>query len=276
MNREQVEAVAQAGSRAALEAGQTPLLYFVRSALGGGFLFIGVFLSIMTTSLLQGYHDGIARVAGAFVFPVGLALIVLLGAQLYTGAAFTLPMAVFERKIKISDATKTILICFAGNIVGLAVMSALLVASGAQQEPVAVFLQSLVPARLAVHWGQTFLRAVICNFYIAVAVYAGTRLKTEGAQLVCMFFVIAGFVLSGTDHSIANAAYFLLYGMLNPGADLLPMVGNVLVAAVGNLVGGAVLSALPFWLLGRGAAQPVAAKKKNIKFCAGLDKQFDL
>ena len=251
MQWETLEAISSGALKSVHEAEVTPLRYVMRAVIGGMLLFIGVFLSIMTSALIQDLNPGLGKVLGAFVFPIGLILILMFGAQLYTSTCLYQPMGVLTGKVKISQGLKVMVLCFIGNILGLAILCELLAGGGEQREILTVYLHHLVEGRLAVAPMQTFLRAILCNFYICVSSFVGYKMTSETGKITVIFFVIAGFVLSGTDHSIANGAYFMLYKMLEPATGGgLTMLRNVALATAGNFLGGAVLVALPTWYIG--------------------------
>ena len=251
MQRENLDSISAGALSSAKEAETAPLRYFMRAVMGGGLLFIGVFLSIMASALIQDLNAGLGKVLGAFVFPVGLVLIIMFGAQLYTSTCLYQPMGVLTGKVKISQGLKVMVLCFIGNMVGLAIFCELLAGGGEQRDILIGYLHHLVEGRLSVAPMQTFLRAILCNFYICVSSFVAYRMTSETGKITVIFFVIAGFVLSGTDHSIANGAYFMLYQMLEPAVDGgLAMLINVAIATIGNFLGGAALVALPVWYIG--------------------------
>ena len=128
----------------------------------------------------------------------------------------------------------------------------LLAGSGASGDLLGAYLAILVPGKLSPPWYLLLLRGVLCNFLVCIAVFAGFRLKSETAKAIVVFLVVTTFVLTGLEHSIANMAYFSLYTLLVPGADIAAMGWNLLWVTLGNLLGGAVLLGLPLWY----AAEP--------------------
>ena len=250
MLRENLDAISAGALKSVQEAEETPLRYLMRSAMGGAFLFVGVFLSIMVSAQLQSLHGGLGKVASAFVFPIGLVLIIVLAGQLYTSTCLYQPVGLLMGRVKAGQGIRVMALCWVGNMLGLAVMSALLTASGAQRSIMLPYLVELVEARVAVGAMQIFLRGILCNFYICVSSFVAFRMNSEAGKIIVIFFVIAGFILSGTDHSIANAGFFFLCKMLAPATKTLPLLRNVALATAGNFIGGAGLVALPMWYVG--------------------------
>ena len=98
-----------------------------------------------------------------------------------------------------------------------------------------------------------FSKAILCNICVCVAIWCGARLKSEGAKLVMCFCCVTTFVTCGFEHSIANMT-FLSIGLMNPNGaavSLMGMIYNLVIVTLGNMVGGIVFVALPYYLTGK-------------------------
>ena len=103
----------------------------------------------------------------------------------------------------------------------------------------------MIDGKLSIAPGEMFFRAVLCNFFVCLAVACGTKCKEEAAKFLMIVICISGFVIAGFEHCIANMALFTAVGFMVPGVSISSMLFSMLIVTLGNMVGGAVLLALP-------------------------------
>ena len=252
MTRDAVNALAKAGEGKLRLSRALPGRFFTRAAMAGAFIFVGTLLSSVCAAWFYDTSVPLARLLGAVTFSAALTLIVLLGGELFTGCTLVMGVSLYDGKAGPAGTLRVWALAYIGNFVGILVLCLLLAGSGASADLLGAYLAILVPGKLTPPWYLLFLRGVLCNFLVCIAVFAGLRLKSEPAKVVVVFLVVTTFVLSGLEHSIANMAYFSLYALLVPGADWTAMGWNLLWVTLGNLLGGAVLLGLPLWY----AAEP--------------------
>lgn len=228
-------------------ASGAPARYLTRSVLAGGYIFLGTLFSSLSAAWFYVDQPGVARLLGAFTFSIGLILIVLLGAELFTGSNLVLGLGLYEGTVTLPQAARTWGLCWCGNLLGIGVLSLLFTGAGAGRELMASYLALTVPGKLALPWYQLVLRGALCNLCVCLGVLAGLKLKSECARIFTVMLCVALFVLCGLEHSVANMASFTLYALLVDTAHLAGMAWNLLWVTLGNLLGGAVLLALPLW-----------------------------
>ena len=247
MTKAAVNAIARAGMEKYRTARQHPARYLAGAALAGAFIFIGVLLSSLSVAWLYTDCLPLARLLGAATFSAALILVVLLGGELFTGCNLVMGVALYENKISPAALLRVWVLAYVGNFIGILVLSLLLAGSGASRDLLGAYLAITVPAKLEAAWYMLLLRGILCNFLVCIGVFAGFRVQSECAKALVITLAITTFVLCGFEHSIANMAYFSLYTLILPGADLAGMAWNLLWVTVGNCLGGAVLLGLPLW-----------------------------
>ncbi len=247
MNRAVVEQLAQAGAGKLALAHKAPLRYLTRAALAGAFIFVGTLLSCLCSAWLYSGSLPAAKLLGAFTFSAALTLIVLLGGELFTGCNLVMGVSLYEGTASLPGALKIWVLSYLGNLAGILVLCLVLAGSGASADLLGAYLTVVVPGKLALPWYVMLLRGVLCNFLVCVGVFAGFRLQSETGKALVIVLVIATFVLTGLEHSIANMAYFALYALYTHTADWAAMGWNLLWVSLGNLLGGAVLLGYPLW-----------------------------
>ena len=247
MTRDTVNALIQAGEQKVLFSRSAPGRFLTRAAMAGAFIFVGTLLSSVCAAWFYDANLPLAKLLGAVTFSAALTLIVLLGGELFTGCTLVMGVSLYEGKARLGGTLRVWALAWLGNFAGILVLCLLLAGSGASGDLLGAYLASVVPGKLTPPWYLLFLRGVLCNFLVCVAVFSSFRLKSETAKVVVVFLVVTTFVLTGLEHSIANMAYFSLYALLVPGADFAVMGWNLLWVTLGNLLGGAVLLGLPVW-----------------------------
>lgn len=253
MTRDMIETIARTGADKLSFSNQYPLRYFTRACLAGVFIFVGTLLSCVAAAWFYEFSEPVSKLLGALTFSAALILIVLLGGELFTGSNFVMGISLYEQSVKPMGAVRIWILSWIGNFIGIFLICLLLAGSGAARALLTSYLSISVPSKLSMAWYELLIRGMLCNLLVCLGVYTGFRLKSECSKMVVIALVISTFVLAGLEHSIANMAFFTLYTLFIPGANLIGMGWNLLWVTLGNLLGGAVLLGLPVWY----AAEPV-------------------
>ena len=111
------------------------------------------------------------------------------------------------------------------------------------------YLNAIVMPKLTITPVEMILRGMLCNFMVCLAVYTNSKMQTESGKLVIMFMVIMAFVVAGFEHSIANMGLYSIAAFLVDGMTFSLVMKSMLFVTIGNILGGAVLLALPLKLM---------------------------
>lgn len=250
--KEIAERVEAAGvAKAALPTLQT----FVLAVLAGAFIAFGaMFFTIVVTDSAIGY--GPTRLLGGIAFSLGLILVIVAGAELFTGNNLIV-MAWADRRISLIALLRNWMLVFAGNAVG-AVATAVLVHLTAIHSPadgaLGATATTIAEAKLGLSVGESFFRGILCNTLVCLAVWLCFAARGVTDKVFAIVFPISGFVALGFEHSVANM-YLIPIGLLTAGAGPLEIANSLIVNLVpvtaGNIIGGSVLVALVYWLIYR-------------------------
>lgn len=227
--------------------------YFVTSILAGFYIVIGVALSYTTAAMFNVDGKAYSRLAVGLTFSIALSLIYFAGAELFTGNNFVLTVGLLEKKIKLKDWTKILVFCFLGNLIGTAILGFLYVKSGAPAGETEKYIVHLAEAKASLPVDKLIIKGILCNFAVCLAVWVYYRLKEETAKLIMIFMCILSFATAGFEHSIANMGVFFV-ALLSPhdaALTIWSMVYNISWVTLGNLIGGAVFLAVPYWYISR-------------------------
>lgn len=238
------------------KAGLATLPTLVLGVLAGAFIAFGatLFTVVVTDS---GLGFGPERLLGGVAFSLGLILVMVGGAELFTGNNLIV-FAWAERKITTGQLLRNWALVYLGNFVGATATAVMVHWSGIEtlgDGAIAATAVRIAEAKLALAPSQTFVRGILCNVLVCLAVWLCFGARTATGKILAIVFPIAGFVALGFEHSVANM-YLIPAGWL-AGSDLVGAGGlalNLLVVTAGNIVGGGVLVALVYWLVyGRGS-----------------------
>jgi len=191
-------------------------------------------------------NASLAKLLSACVFPAGLAMVLLAGSELFTGNCLMV-LALVEHAITPAQLLRSWLAVYLGNAVGGAAIAALAVYSHTASlfgGGLARSMVSIAEGKAALDFSDAFLRGILCNLLVCLAVWMAAGAKRPEGKLLALFFPIMLFVLCGYEHCIANF-YYLPAGVLAAaeyGVDAaLPLSGclrNLVSVTLGNLVGG--------------------------------------
>ena len=213
-------------SKAALPVGRMLLLGMLA----------GAFIALAGGSATFAVSYG-GRLAGAAVFPAGLAMVLLAGSELFTGNCL-LVIPLLERQLTWGRMLRSWGVVYLANVLGAGLVAALTVAAGKAGLP---FLTAL-------------LRGVLCNFLVCIAVWMSLAAQSVPGKLAAMYLPIFTFVLCGFEHSVANMFYLPAgilaagkYGVAAEGLSWASMwTGNLLPVTLGNILGGCLVGVV-YW-----------------------------
>jgi formate/nitrite transporter len=215
---------------------------------------------------------GLARLAAAVVFPVGLMMVILLGGELFTGDCL-FALSVFDRKQTTGQYIKLLCLVYIGNFIGAA-LTALLISLSGQWDyssgMLGAYTIKVALGKVNISFFTGIVSGVLCNILVCAAVLMAMCAKDIAGKLLACFFVIMLFVTGGFEHCVANM-YYITAGLLanaNPEYTELAMetygfskeyldtlnitnylVTNLLPVTIGNIIGGTFCMGAPLYYL---------------------------
>lgn len=209
--------------------------------LAGVFIGFGGFGDIIVMQTLSNIDVGIMRFMGAFVFPVGLMLVVIAGAELFTGNNL-MTLALFDRKITVKGLLRNWSFVYLGNFIGSALLALAIVYSGLLENDALDLALRIGAVKTTFSFGVAFTRAILCNIIVVIAVWLGAAAQDIASRILATWFPIMLFVISGYEHSIANMFFFSLAKFAGLDISWLDIwTKNLIPVTLGNIVGGAIL-----------------------------------
>jgi len=241
---------------------------FMLAALAGAFIGLGAELCTLATTD-SGLGFGPNKLLGGFVFSLGLILVVIAGAELFTGNNLIV-MAWAAGKLTLGQVMRNWVIVYTGNLIGAlgTVMLMYLTNQWAfANYHVGATALKISLAKVNLSFAEGVARGILCNVLVCLAVWLCLSGRSVADKILAILFPITAFVASGFEHSIANM-YFIPMGLIlkeEPAViaaagvtisdlanlDLPGLIKNLVSVTTGNIFGGGFLVAAVYWLIYR-------------------------
>jgi formate/nitrite transporter len=246
----------------------------------------GAFISLGAVFYTFVIHDsalslGLTRLVGGFVFCLGLILVIVAGAELFTGNSLIV-MAYVSRKVTLWQLCRNWLTVFFGNFVGALVIVILVYYSGhlrSADGAVSLLALQIANAKVNLSFLEALTRGILCNVLVCLAVWLCFSGRSVTDKILAILFPITAFVALGFEHCIANM-YFIPAGLAVKNDPVLMqlaltladgnldtanlstgtfLINNLLPVTLGNIIGGGFFVGAVYWFvyLRRMAVEPV-------------------
>lgn len=203
-------------------------------------IYIGFGAVVSTVVQSGGTLDvGLARFLAGSVFSVGLMLVLIPGAELFTGNIL-MTIGFLDRRYSFQRILRNWLIVWVANFIGGLFLASLVFGSGLLTGSVGATAAKIAETKMALDPLQAFCRGILCNMLVCLAVIMSFSARTVTGKIFGIYFPIMVFVASGYEHSIANM-YFLPAGLLATGqlfSRFWTTFANLIPVTLGNIVGG--------------------------------------
>jgi formate/nitrite transporter len=221
---------------------------FALGIMAGVFIAFGAmfFTLVMSDASLS---FAVGRLLGGVAFSLGLILVVVGGAELFTGNNMIV-MAWAARKVSLPALMRNWIIVYVANFVGALGSVVLVWWSGILSlNDMGATAAAIAAGKVALPFEEAFVRGILCNALVCLAVWLCFSARRVSGKILSIIWPITAFVALGFEHSIANM-YLIPIGMLAGDAiDPLAFLGNIIPVTLGNIAGGAGGVALIYWLV---------------------------
>ncbi len=238
---------------------------FVLALFGGAFIAFGAVLATTVGSNGAEFPYGVNALLKGLIFTVGLILVIVAGAELFTGNNLIL-MAVLSKKTTVAKMLRNWGVVYLGNLIGSVLVALIMVmskqytfAGGA----IGKTALSIANAKTGLGFWSAIGLGIMCNLLVCLAVWLTFSARTTGGKILAIIPPIAAFVAAGFEHSVANM-YFVPVGLLIKAFD--PafyasageyanltwanfFIKNLLPVTIGNIIGGAFFIGAAYWFI---------------------------
>ena len=239
---------------------------FVLAIAAGALIAFGAQVSLTEMTGTENISWGFAKLIGAMTFATGLMMVVLTGAELFTGNVM-MTFAVIEKRTSFLKLLRNWSIVYVGNFVGSIILALLIYLSGCSHnshEALGAMGLTTACTKASLPFIEAFTRGILCNWLVCLAIWMASSSRHVIGKIFAIFFPIMTFVASGYEHSIANM-YFLTNGLFLKHTPAVVaasgltteqlshltlkscLLSNLLPVTLGNIVGALVFVVLLFW-----------------------------
>jgi formate/nitrite transporter len=250
------------------KAGQDTLALVTLGVLAGAFIALGAIFSVTVSAQSSELPFGVARVLAGLAFSLGLILVIVGGAELFTGNVL-LVMGWASRRIRTRRLVRNWTIVFLANLIGALGTVILVVGSGWYElgaGSVGTALLATAEYKATRPFTDVLMAGILCNALVCLAVWLTYSARTTTDRILAIVPPITAFVAAGFEHSVANMFYLpaaiVVRAVAPPefwaetgttsatyaAVDTAGFVGNLVPATIGNIIGGAVLVGGVYWV----------------------------
>ncbi|MBU3114611.1 formate/nitrite transporter family protein [Clostridium lacusfryxellense] len=232
---------------------KSKMRYLTSSALAGIYVGFGILLIFTIGGLLSASQSPATKIVMGASFGIALSLVIMAGSELFTGNNMTMTIGSLEKKVTWLDSANIWIYSFLGNFAGSVALAAIFVGAGLAKGTTAAFILKTSQAKMATPSMELFLRGILCNMLVCLAVWCAIKLKEETAKLIMIFWCLFAFITTGFEHSIANMT-LLSVSLMVPHGAAISMGGlahNLIWVTLGNFVGGAVFIGAAYWYISK-------------------------
>lgn len=250
MFNEEYEAMVRSGEKKLELLRRSPTAYLAASVLAGMFVAFGGFVAATVGGVLTQAGSAYTKLLTAFTFASALSLVLMAGSELFTGNVMVMTAGVLRRRVKAVETMKLWMVCWLGNYAGAWIAVLLYRLTGLDTGSTAAYFALTAASKLSLTIPQMFVRGMLCNILVCLAVWCSYRMKSESGKLIMVFWCILVFMVCGFEHSVANMSS-LGVALLDGSANFWQYVREVGVVTMGNIAGAMIFVALPYFLCAR-------------------------
>ncbi len=223
--------------------------------LGGAFIAFGGLLTVMVAGGMPGTmaeNPGLVKFVAGALFPIGLIMVSVAGADLFTSDCAGMVMPCLQKQITYKDILKIWILSYVFNFVGTQFIAYYMTneVSLISNAPWKDYLHTLADKKLHGDFGTIFLKGIGANWLVCVGTWMGYAAKDITGKAIGIWIPVMLFVTLGYEHSIANM--FFIPAAIYSGADISWMqfiTNNLIPATLGNIVGGAGFVGVVYWYI---------------------------
>ncbi|OGW28994.1 MAG: nitrite transporter NirC [Nitrospinae bacterium RIFCSPLOWO2_12_FULL_47_7] len=228
---------------------KSPIGYLLLSALAGVYVGFGIVLIFAIGGPLAKAGSPLLKLIMGASFGIALSLVIFAGSELFTGNNMVFAVGRLSKRVGIKPIIVLFALCYVGNLAGSLALAWMVVHGGSLIESSKDLILNVSAMKMSLPPGDLFLRGLLCNWLVCLAVWTSGRTQNDAAKLIMVFWCLFAFISSGFEHSIANMtllgmALFFPHG---PEISYAGFFYNLLWVTLGNFVGGGIMVGTIYW-----------------------------
>lgn len=243
------------GASALVKVNKPLLKFCIFSILGGAFIAFGGLLSVMVSGGMTGVgvdNPGLVKFMAGALFPIGLIMVSISGAYLFTSDCAAFTIAGLKKEVSILTFFKYLLLSYLFNFIGTQIVAYLLTYQVGllQDVPWTTYFHQYAEGKVYQSFSTVLLKGIGANWLVCLGMFLGYASKDIIGKCIGIWIPVMLFVTLGYEHSIANM--FFIPTAIYRGAEITWLdflIKNLIPSTIGNFVGGAVFVGAAYWYL---------------------------
>jgi nitrite transporter NirC len=253
MFSEEINKVAQAAKAKTnlLKSGKGK--YLLSSMLAGLYVGLGIMLIFSIGGVLTSAESPFTKIVMGLSFGIALSLVIMAGSELFTGNNFIMTIGYLKKTVTMLDAIYIWIFSFIGNLIGSVAGAYAFYSAGLAKGAVGQFILTASATKMSLPIHELIVRGILCNILVCLAIWCSFKMKEETGKLIMIFWCLFAFITTGFEHSVANMT-LLSIGLFIPHTAAVSISGfiyNLSFVTLGNFIGGAVVLAIPYYLISK-------------------------
>ncbi len=239
--------------------------YLVASMLAGIYVGLGIALIFNIGAPLAATQSPWVKTIMGICFGIALSLVIIAGSELFTGNNLMMMVGKWSGKVTSGDVAKIWALSWVGNLLGALLLSVVIQGSGVLNGiNEQAFIQKVASTKMTLPYGVLLLRGILCNILVCLAIWCATRVKSESAKLIMIFWCLFAFITLGFEHSVANMTLLGIAMFQDPLPEYtahltwLGFAYNMFWVTLGNIIGGTFVIGGAYWFISRPVIVKVA------------------
>lgn len=224
--------------------------YMVPTMMAGFFVGLGIILIFTIGGLLAPTGFAGTKIIMGVSFGIALSLVIMAGADLFTGNNMIMSIGMLEKKVNWIDTLKVWGYSYVGNLLGSVIVALLFAYSGLASGGVADFINNAASAKMNAPFMELLIRGILCNILVCLALWCSFKMRSETGKLIMVFWCLFAFITSGFEHSVANMTLLSISLLVNHPETVTigGMISNLVPVTIGNIIGGSLFVGVAYWV----------------------------
>ncbi len=248
MFADEIKTIAETASKKLKYMESAPMGYLVLSALAGIYVGFGIILIFAIGGPIHADGGPFLKLVMGASFGIALSLVIFAGSELFTGSNMILVVGRVQNKTSMGPVLKSWLLCYLGNLIGSVFLAWLVFHGDSLAESSKNLVLQVSSMKMNTGAKELFVRGILCNWLVCLAVWLAVKAKSETAKLIMIFWCLFAFISSGFEHCVANMTLLSLGLLIPHGAEISFAGGlhNLAWVTLGNIVGGALFVGMAY------------------------------
>lgn len=226
--------------------------FLTLSVLAGFYFGFGVILSFICAAPVAEINPGIGKIVAGATFGIALSLVIIGGAELFTGYNLLIFKGTLRGTVTLGDAMLGWFWTYIGNLGGSMLFALMIIISGIfAPDPWKSYMLEVATDKSNGPWWELFFRGIFCNWLVCLAIWSALRCTSDSGKLIMIWWCLFAFITTGMEHCVANMTILTIANLLPHDPEAISwgkmFCWNLVPVTLGNIVGGTFFVTFLYW-----------------------------